>query len=394
MSRLLWRPRFRDGIFSMAVLLMVAALILFPKQSVAAAVDGVQLCFNVILPSLFPFFVVSTLCVELGLIAALGRWMQPLMAPLFRVGGSCAGAFLLGIVGGYPVGARTALALYESGQCSREEAERLLSFCNNSGPAFILGVVGAGIFSSSAAGLWLYGAHVTASILVGICFRFYGKGIVTHAKASAPSRSDRSLTEIFISAVRDAFSSTLNICAFVIFFTVVIRLLFLTGVITWLAFLLSKVLGCLELSQAMAESLLSGAIEMTSGVWSLRDMAGSLGSRLCMAAFILGWAGLSVHCQVLSFIGKSGLSTRTYFFGKLLHGFLSALLIWILSHQLGWNHPVSAILAGQVTTLAHLTFPRALAVSIGAAGLLLLLLWLLSLPFLAKRAFQAWKNRL
>ena len=394
MSRILWRPRFRDGVFSLGVALMVLSLLLFPKQSVAAAGDGVQLCLNVILPSLFPFFVLSTLCVELGMIGALGKLMQPLMAPLFRVSGCCAGAFLLGIIGGYPVGARTAISLYESGQCSRDEAERLMSFCNNSGPAFILGVVGAGIFSSSKAGLWLYGAHVAASVLVGILFRFYGKGTVTQSLPLQAAASGRSLTVIFIDAVKGAFSATLNICAFVIFFTVVIRLLFLTGVITHLAMLLSTLLGSLGLRQDMAESLLSGAIEMTSGVWSLRDMAASLGSRMCMAAFILGWAGLSVHCQVLSFIGQSGLCTRTYFFGKLLHGFLSAGLVWILSGLLGWNRSVSAILAGQVTTIARLSFRRALTVSLSTTLLLGLIFTAVSLLVYAKGAFHRRGNRI
>lgn len=392
MSRFLWRPRFQNTVFSLGVCLMLLSLLLFPDQSVTAAKDGVQLCLNVIVPSLFPFFVLSTLCVELGLIRALGSLAEPLMAPLFRVGGACAGAFLLGIVGGYPVGARTAIALYESGQCSRDEAERLMSFCNNSGPAFILGVVGAGIFSSSAAGLWLYGAHVAASILVGLLFRFYGKGTVTVSEFSPAHSADISVSELFIRAVKDAFSSAMNICAFVIFFTVVIRLLFLTGIITRLASILVLLLGNLGLHQDMAESLLSGAIEMTSGVWSLRDMAASLGNRLCMAAFILGWAGLSVHCQVLSFIGKSGLSTRTYFFGKLLHGILSAVLVFLLSRRLGWNHSVSAILAGQVTTIAHLSFGRALTVSLGAALGLWILLSLLSIPAAIKSAFLRRKN--
>ena len=392
MSRFLWRPRFQNTVFSLGVCLMLLSLLLFPDQSVTAAKDGVQLCLNVIVPSLFPCFVLSTLCVELGLIRALGSLTGPLMAPLFRVGGACAGAFLLGIVGGYPVGARTAIALYESGQCSRDEAERLMSFCNNSGPAFILGVVGAGIFSSSAAGLWLYGAHVAASILVGLLFRFYGKGTVTVSEFSPAHSADISVSELFIRAVKDAFSSAMNICAFVIFFTVVIRLLFLTGIITRLASILVLLLGNLGLHQDMAESLLSGAIEMTSGVWSLRDMAASLGNRLCMAAFILGWAGLSVHCQVLSFIGKSGLSTRTYFFGKLLHGIISAVLVFLLSRRLGWNHSVSAILAGQVTTIAHLSFGRALTISLGAALGLWILLSLLSIPAAIKSAFLRRKN--
>lgn len=285
------------------------------------------------------------------------------MYPLFRVGGACSGAFLLGILGGYPVGAKTAISLYEKGKVTKAEAERLLSFCNNSGPAFILGVVGAGIFASSAAGLLLYGAHVAASVLVGLIFRLYGDKAIGSAEKSSSYALPVSISETFTQSVKNAFSSTMNICAFVIFFTVVIRLLFLTGVITKLSLFLSWLLRDLGLQQELIESILTGLIEMTSGVWSLRDMASSLGTRLSMAAFILGWAGLSVHCQVLSFIGSSGLSTRTYFFGKLLHGGFSAALIYILSRLLYWDAPVSKYLATQVSTLAGLHFSQAFLVS-------------------------------
>ena len=368
MSRLLSRPRIRDGICYLGILMMLLALIALPVQSVDAARDGVTLCLNVILPSLFPFFVLSTLCVELGLIRSAGRLLERIMYPLFRVNGACSGAFLLGIVGGYPVGARTAIELYEKGQCTRAEAERMLSFCNNSGPAFILGVVGAGIFSSSRAGLWLYGAHVAASVLVGLIFRFYKRSVSTSEPNVSPAEIRTvSFSQAFTGSVRSAVSSTLSICGFVIFFTVLIRLLFYTGVISGAAGILTKLLGVFGMRQDWAESLLTGWIEMTSGVWSLRDVAGALGDKLCMAAFILGWAGLSVHCQVLSFIGTSGLSTRTYFLGKLLHGCISAGLILLLSRVLGWNVPVSSYLATQVSTIAALNFHRALTVSTATA---------------------------
>ena len=153
-----------------------------------------------------------------------------------------------------------------------------------------------------------------------------------------------------------------------VFFTVVIRLLFYSGVISGAAAVLTWLLQGLGMHQDWAESLLTGAIEMTSGVWSLRDAAGAMGDKLCMAAFILGWAGLSVHCQVLSFIGTSGLSPKTYFFGKLLHGVLSAGLIFLISRFLGWNAPLSAYLATQVSTIAGLQFPQALTLSTLAAG--------------------------
>ena len=85
-------------------------LMRWPQESMAAARDGLALCGNVIIPSLFPFFVLSSLVVELGMSRYLGRLLEGVMAPLFRVGGACSSALALGFVGGYPVGARTAIA--------------------------------------------------------------------------------------------------------------------------------------------------------------------------------------------------------------------------------------------------------------------------------------------
>ena len=393
MSRVLSNSKLRDALFGGAILTMLVSLLLFPTQAVEAARDGVSISINVILPSLFPFFVLSTLCVELGLVRTLGKLLRPVMRPLFRVSGSCAGAFLLGIVGGYPVGARTAIELYRKNQCSRTEAERMLSFCNNSGPAFILGVVGAGVFSSSSAGLWLYGAHVAASILVGLLFRFYRRKEAPVSAALQEVRTETHFADAFTGSVRQALTATLSICGFVIFFTVLIRLLFLTDLLPKLAYALTVLLGRFGLRQSWAESLLTGAIEMTSGVWSLRDMAGAMGDKLCMAAFILGWAGLSVHCQVLSFIGSSGLSTRTYFFGKLLHGLISAVLIFLLSRLLGWNRPVSTYLATQVGAIAGLRFSRALSVSTAVSLTVLLSLLVIYLGFLIRDYGNRRKNR-
>ena len=176
MSRLLSKERVRDLLLGLALLCATLALMLYPQPSMEAAKSGLALCYNVIIPSLFPFFVLSSLVVELGLAGYLGRLLEGLMRPLFHVSGACASAFALGFIGGYPVGAKTAISLYENGMCTKTEAERLLAFCNNSGPAFILGVVGAGVFASSRVGVLLYLAHAAASICIGILFRFYKAG--------------------------------------------------------------------------------------------------------------------------------------------------------------------------------------------------------------------------
>ncbi len=194
----------------------------------------------------------SSLCVALGLIQGPGRLLEKVMYPLFHVGGACSGAFLLGILGGYPVGARTAIELYEKGLCSRTEAERMLSFCNNSGPAFILGVVGAGIFSSSRTGLWLYLVHVTASVLVGLLFRFYKRSEVFERPAPPAEIGTAGFAAAFTDSVQRAVTAGLGICGFVIFFTVLIRLLYFTGVISLLAAGLTAVLGQFGMRQALS----------------------------------------------------------------------------------------------------------------------------------------------
>ena len=134
---------------AVGLLCAAAALMACPAQAMEGARSGLALCGEVIVPSLFPFFILASLVVELGLAGQLGRALEPVMGPLFGLNGACASAVALGLIGGYPVGAKTALGLYENGLCTRTEAERLLAFCNNSGPAFVLGVVGAGIFSSA-----------------------------------------------------------------------------------------------------------------------------------------------------------------------------------------------------------------------------------------------------
>ncbi len=357
MARLLRHRWVRDFLFACMLALAAGSLLAFPTEAIEAAKKGLSICANAIVPSLLPFFVLSSLCVELGLIRYLGRLLEPLMQPLFRLRGACAAALALGMIGGYPVGAKTAIALYESGHIQKDEAEHLLAFCNNCGPAFLFGVVGAGVFQSGAIGAFLFCSHILASLLVGVLLR--GRRPKQRVTGRMLSRVETvRFSAAFTKSVTDAVRSTLSICGFVIFFTVVIRILFCSGLMGRLIAAVARILQPFGMSDGLAKSLLLGAIEMTSGVWSLQSAAGSMASQLCMAAFILGWAGLCVHCQTLSFLGDAGLSARVYLFGKLLHGLLAAALTWG-ALRLFPQH-VTAFYIRQVSTFANLDFSTAL----------------------------------
>ena len=284
-------------------LLGVMALLLLCSADAAQAVrDALALCVQSVIPALFPFFVVSSLFIDLGCAAVLGRSLAPIMRRLFGVSGAGGTAFLLGIIGGYPVGGRTAGELYRSGQCEREECERLLAFCNNAGPSFILGIAGLGCFGSVRVGAWLYLIHVGAAVMVGLLFRSTSRQMGRPEKTETPRRADA-----LIEAVRGGAMSMVNICAFVVFFLVILRLF-------------SRFTG-------IQHGAILGIVEMTNGILRLaNDRRGFI-----WAAGLLGWGGLSVHCQTAAVLSGSGLSLKRYFIGKALQAAISMAAAWPVS---------------------------------------------------------------
>lgn len=319
----------RRVLCALRTLALLAALVLCPEGAVEGGKTGLALCGGVVIPSLFPYLVVSALVVKLGLASALARAAGPVMGPLFGVGGACAPALVLGLLGGYPVGARTASELCRAGLCSKDEANRLLAFCNNSGPAFLLGVVGAGVFRSPSAGALLYGVHAAAALLTGLLFRCFGKSRPASPAPSAPQPRQAAPFDpaaAFTSAVAEGAAGLMNICAFVVFFAVLLSMLKGSGLLDGMAAALAAVFGPLGLTKPWALRLLTGLLELSSGVWSLAD-AGLSVPALTLAAFLLGWGGVSVLFQTFSVLGDSGLSPAACLKGKAVHGVLSALLV-------------------------------------------------------------------
>lgn len=302
------------------VVLCAAALLRYSREGADAVREALTLCAASVIPSLFPFFILSSLAVSLGFARIIGRYLERMMRTLFYVGGVGASALAIGFVGGYPAGARTVGALYREGTLTKDESQRLLAFCNNSGPAFILGMAGVGIFGEGRIGAYLYLIHVLAALLTGILLRRIGRGDITlcrtHATVEKPS-----FAAAFTDAVQSSLGAILNVCAYVTVFIVFLRLLALCGVLTLPVKFLSALFPPLSRNAA---ALVFGALEMTSGIAALTPDAQGF---VCAAALI-GWGGLSVHAQTLSLL-PSELGARRYFLGKGMHCAISAVLAHI-----------------------------------------------------------------
>ena len=157
----------REKLELLGCLAALGVLLLCSADTARAVREGLALCAGSVIPALFPFLAVSGLLTALDAGAAPGRGRM-LLARVLGCGPAGAGAFLLGLVGSYPVGARTVAQLYREKRISRPEACRLLLFCNNCGPAFILGVAGLGCFGSLRAGGLLWAVHMLAALGIAL----------------------------------------------------------------------------------------------------------------------------------------------------------------------------------------------------------------------------------
>lgn len=316
------RTHIRTLLEGTALVLLGVLLFRFPEASAAAAREGVTLCLDLIVPSLFPFFVLSSLLIATGLAGACARPLEKLMGPLFGVGGAGAAALGLGLIGGYPVGARTIAQLTERGECTPAEARRLAQFCNNCGPAFFIGAAGVGVFGSKEAGFLLLGANLTAALLLGIGGRVCQGRLLPRQGRDVPPVSFSALADRLPQCVTDGFSATLGVCAYVILFSVLAAVAEASSLLPLATQLLAGLLPG-EGGQELCRSFLMGFLELSTGTASLSD-APSPSLALPLAAFLLGWGGLSVHCQSLPFLRAAGVATGPYLRAKFLQGMLSA----------------------------------------------------------------------
>lgn len=308
-----------------AALCALFVLIIASSRVIESAAYGMRLCWELILPSLFPFFVVSSLLSRLDFPSLAGKGLAPLAERLFHVSGVGATALLIGLTGGYPLGASYLADLEARGSLDPRETERLLGFCNNSGPAFLVGAIGAGIFHSTGIGVLLYVSHALAAVLAGILLRddkhrcepFTAKG------ADEPLPFSRAFSD----AIRASVLAALNVCGFVVCFTVFTGLLDAWGVIALLSTRLSSLTG-LGLPQARA--LLTGFWELGGGIGAMRGLSATPGN-LALAAVLVGWGGISVHFQTLAVLSESKAKASPHLTGRLLSAALGGALAYGMS---------------------------------------------------------------
>ena len=260
---------------------------------------------SIIIPSIFPFFVLSDFWSATFYFNENGIFPQT-FKKFFGICGTGLVAFISGLICGFPVGVKIASGLYKDNCLSKRELEQICGFVNNPSIAFVISGVGGGVFKDIRIGILLYISVVISATIVGIAFR---------EKNGISSNSTFKTKQSFniVESIRSAGLNSINVISCIVFFSGVLGLL--RGII----------------KNEIVVLFLSIFIEVTSAVKLIYSSHFSKTFKLILTAFALGFSGFSVHLQAFSFL-PSEVSKKKYFIMKFFQGIISALLILFITN--------------------------------------------------------------
>ena len=277
-----------------------------PDVMISGLRKGLTVCGSSVIPSLFPFMVVSDFLVRSGFSSVAGRKLAPVTQTVFRLSGAAGCAIIMSLIGGFPVGAKMTAQLYENGEITQRQGRRMLLFCVNAGPAFVIGTVGTVMLSSRRAGLVLFISLTVTSLFIGVLSAFFDKKPNEKIINENKKFTENFNAGVIAESVNVSVQVILSICGWILLFSglnaFILHLPF-RAAIPWLIMLTEVTNGCLEASSRFPA---------------------------CVLALVLGWSGMAVHCQLLPYLDALEMKLSHFWTGRLIAGGLATAVAYLL----------------------------------------------------------------
>lgn len=318
--------KFSSTLFDFFILFFIVFLCLFSKNNIESAKKGAINFFEYVFPSLFTFLIAINLLSYSNLPYYISRIFHKLMPTFFGISGIGIYPFIFGLLSGFPTGAKIICDLKKSQKISNIEAERLISFCNNSGPLFILGTVGFSLLKDTTTGILLLIVQILASISVGLLFKKWKNYIPSTTFHFKKNNIDlRSIGKYFSESIQSAITSILSIGGIIIFFSVVTSIIKDSHILSGLFNYLPKNINL------FFQNFLLGLLELTNGIFDFANLNSKyLSFNIIVCSFLLGFGGISVMLQTISIIREANISIRPYILGKIFQGCFASLYTYII----------------------------------------------------------------
>lgn len=302
-----------NKIIILTILFLCIIFILNPNIYSESVLDAITVWALKVLPVLFPFFIFTRLIVSLATFKA-GK-LDKYFNKLYRVPNFGFKIFLLSAISGYPMGAKLIYALNEEGKIKTREAEKMMSFCSISGPMFIIGTVGVNIFLSYKAGLIILIANILSALINGLIYR--KDKFVEKEQIYLGNKNENILSD----TVYDSTISILLVCAYMVLSFLIIDVLLNIGLLNNITKAFCSIFDCPQNFETIKSSII-GLFEITRGIIELNNAGISLTIKTIIASGLIGFGGISILMQSLSFLNKLKIPAKTILKQKTTQGLI------------------------------------------------------------------------
>lgn len=340
----------KNYIICFAITIFIIIFVINLEVSMVAAISGAKLVVNAILPTIFPFSVICNLLIYYDGIGLYSKILGPLLCKPLGLSKTCSFPLAASFICGYPLGAKYSSDIYDLGYIHKSEYERLLNIASNAGPIFILGSVAASMLNDVKLGYILLIANYLSVIIVGFLTRKKLQNTNYSNNINSTYKENPFGTNLK-NSIEGAITTTINVGAFVIIFSVVISIIKSN---TYISTAFETLENLIKLPTGTLYNLFLGSIEFTNGCKLISTSNLSMSLKLSMMSFILSFSSLSVIAQVSSIVSKSNPNIKKYIFYKFIQGIISFIITFLASNIFLVSVPTSNITPSENYTI--LTF--------------------------------------
>lgn len=333
---------FATIIISIVFLFVCVSVLALPKISIEGAKSGLEYSFGILIPSLFPFMFLSDFAVEYGISSKFGKILTPFSEKMLYLPSEAGVTVLLSLIGGFPVGAVGINSLLKQNKITQSQANRMLCFCVNSGPAFMISVVGAELYKSIKLGVILLAAQILSSLTIGIILGTFARIKEPLQRTVAVGGVHNEFAPAFIHSCKNACSATINLCALVVLFSSFSEVFL-------------AVIGCDDNSSTGI--MLNSLLEVTNGC----NLLAGNNFPLYATSLAIGWSGICVHFQVFSSSELAKINKLYFCLARLANGTLSALITFFITRFITDETEVFSNIAETSSHFTSSTFYGSLA---------------------------------
>ncbi len=281
-------------------------LLRFPDCSAQGVKNGIDICLTALVPGLYPFMILTNLYISSKAAEMRFSPVDRICRFIFRLPGCCAAVIFFSLIGGLPIGAGMSAQLYERGLISKEQCGRMICFCVNPGPAFVISVVGLSALKSQKTGILIYVSLILSSLIIGIVSRFFGSEAETY-KNSPVKEFSSERKSIVENAVIKSSKSIFAVCAWVVAFSC-----------------LSEMIINLGFSDG-TNNFLMCVTEITKG-----SLVASENYPVPVVAAVIGFGGICGHFQLLRYVNAAELRYKYFLVSRVINSGLSAVICGLL----------------------------------------------------------------